>query len=505
MEINRTKILLVQPWNYHDEGRTDYNPERSWRNGPFNITLLATLLRRNGHDARVLDLEPILIKNNGNVKSTLFNATTVLADFRPDIVGVSFFSVHFLEVQTLMRLFRDTTEKLRISPVFIAGGIHASISPETCLDTLLFDYAFVGEGESAILDIASGKKPSEVQGFYDRKALAFAEVDERYSAKDRLKGQYLDTLDDLPFVDWGLVDYKFYSHPSTARLGFEPVGSLDLEMGRGCVYKCSFCAYNALSSVRFHSAEYIVENMLYNYKNFGVTAFYFTESTIGNNRKVIREMCEILIRRNLNRKFVWLANIRSNQISEKDLRLMWLGGCRYLFYGFESNSQRVLDLMDKQCSVDANETAAKLHQKLFFPYNASMLVGFPGEKEDDLKLSIDFIKRHKPPSVGINWYVPLPGSPDYDKLISEGKINFDGPEVWRRIGEVNSSICYADIDPIIFRRYYDEACRLANVEIPSQVWSIWRKEYQRKTKEALESEFQPTFRNVYSFIPIRKA
>ena len=63
-------------------------------------------------------------------------------------------------------------------------------------------------------------------------------------------------------------------------------------MGRGCVYRCAFCAYNALSTVRFHSAEYLVEEVEYLEKTCGIDSFYFMDSTIGNNQPLLLEFCD---------------------------------------------------------------------------------------------------------------------------------------------------------------------------------------------------------------------
>jgi hypothetical protein len=65
-------------------------------------------------------------------------------------------------------------------------------------------------------------------------------------------------------------------------------------------------------------------------------------------------------------------------------------------------------------------------------------MGFPGEREEDMLESIDFVKRHKPPVSGFNWYIPLPGSPDYDLLKASGQIDRDDPMEWRKIGEIAS-------------------------------------------------------------------
>ena len=495
-----TKVMFVHPWNYHDEGVTSYNPATSWRNGPYNIALLGTVLREAGHDVKVVDLEPKLIGFEGNVNATLNHLYEITESYQPDIIGITFFSVNYLEVKKIMQGLRDLCPKLGFAPLFIAGGIHASVAPETCISDLLFDYAFVGEGEIGICEIASGVLPHNVQGVFlpDSDEKMMRGVSPKQGLISGKKAQYSKDLDSLPFVDWGLTDHKFYAFPSSARLGFEAIGSLDMEMGRGCVYKCSFCAYNALSGVRFHSAEYLVEQMVFNRTNFGVNAFYFTDSTIGNNRRVIREMCEIILRKGLENEIKWLANIRSNQVNEEDLKLMWRAGCRFLLYGFESNSQRMLDAMQKSCKVESNERAAELHSRLNFPYTASMLFGFPGETEQDLYSSIDFLKRHKPPSSGINWYVPLPGSPDYDALRAVDKIVEDGPEVWRRLGEVNDAVCYADVDPKRFKEIYDEACNLAYNIIPNEVWENWKLRYNQSAQINNDLPITSTFKNVYS-------
>jgi anaerobic magnesium-protoporphyrin IX monomethyl ester cyclase len=244
-------------------------------------------------------------------------------------------------------------------------------------------------------------------------------------------------------------------------------------MGRGCVYKCTFCAYNALSAVRFYSAEYLVDQVAYMEREFEIDSVYFTDSTIGNNRKLIVQFCELMMQRSLSKRIEWYANMRPNQVTEALLKLMWRAGCRFLFYGFESGSQRVLDLMVKGVKLEDNYRAAELHNKLKFPYHASMLLGYPGEREEDILATFAFLEKTTPPIVGINWYVPLPGSPDYDKLKAEGVISTNDPWEWRRIGEVNSTRVYADVPEQRFRELYAQAERLAYVDTPKMTVAVW--------------------------------
>ena len=206
---------------------------------------------------------------------------------------------------------------------------------------------------------------------------------------------------------------------------------------------------------------------------FGIHAFYFIDSSIGNNPKLLRDFCDKIIETNLNKSIKWYGNIRVDQVDEELLKLMWEAGCRYLFYGFESGSQRILDLMNKRVRVEDNYRVAELHNKLKFPYNASMIFGYLGEREDDIRKSMKFLRAVLPPSVGINCYVPLPGSPDYYRLLQQGEIHINNPVEWRTIGECNPSKIYADIPEERFKELLNEAYQFAYTEIPQITKEKW--------------------------------
>ncbi len=455
--------MLIQPWNFHDEGIVEHDLSQQWRNGPYSLLLLATQLKTAGHDVHIVDMIRDLVILKGDLNACLQKMTDEITAFKPDIIGFGFFSIHYFEVRKAVQVARAACDKIGLPAIFIAGGIHASTEPQSTIQDLGFDYAFKGEADLGILELANGTKPLAVQGVVGNTTLMPSSGDE------------IKPLDDLPFPDWSLCDYNFYATPTYARMNVRKTSSLDMIMGRGCVYKCAFCAYNALSAVRFYTAEYLVEQMEYMHQAFGIDGVYFTDSTIGNNRKLIRRMCELMLKRGTHKRIEWYANIRPNQISEESLKLMWAAGCRYLFYGFESGSQHVLDLMVKKCAVEANYEAARLHEKLKFPYHASMMMGYPGEREQDILKTFEFLEATQPPSIGVNWYVPLPGSPDYDKLRAAGVINTDDPEEWRRIGEVNACRVYADVESERFRELFKKMERLAYVDIPKQPSRVaWR-------------------------------
>jgi len=445
------RVMFVQPWNYHDEGVVYHDLSQEWRNGPYNLLCLATQLKVKAIPVRIVDLQPVMVLQHGSVESCLERLSVEVAEFRPDIVGLSFFSYQFMEAKLIVDYAKEVCQKLNIRPTFITGGIHTSIEPKQTIRQLGVDYAFVGEGEIGVVDLAYGQTPDHVPGIVTMES------------QDIHKGVEVKDLDTLPFPDWSLCNFEFYTTPSNGKISLKASRTLDVMMGRGCVYRCAFCSYSTLSTPRFHSAEYLLEQIKLMSKLYGIDSVYFIDSSVGNNRRLLVQFCEGAIRTGLAKNIEWYANMRTNQVDESLLRHMWDAGCRALFYGFESGSQRILDLMNKKCTVEQNARAAEVHNKLRFPYHASIVLGYPGETETDIKLTFEFLRQVRPPSIGINWYVPLPGSDDYKRLKLERLIQVEDPREWRKLGEVlTSGRVYAAVAEDRFRQLFSYARRLAS-------------------------------------------
>lgn len=430
-KTSMSKVMLITPWNFWFEGKKNRLALDEWRSGPRSLLLLATILRDKDHEVVVVDLARDLAIHDGAVQPCLAGLQAAVANFRPDVVGVTFFSVHCVEVKRITTAVRRQCEQSGLNPLLVAGGIHATVEPGMAVKDLGFDCAFAGEGDIGIIQLAEDVEPSQIPGVVT-------------SPSDWVtRGEIVRDLDTLPFPDWSLCDYRFYDQPSLARTLHRRTRGLDIMASRGCVFQCAFCAFRIQSShVRFHSARYLVNQMRYMAKEFGTEGFRLVDSSVGNNRKQLREFCELLIAEGLSNRMEWYANVRTDQVNEDLLKLMWRAGCRWLFYGFESGSQRMLDLMHKGTKVEENVEVARLHEKLHFPYMASFIVGYPGETEADLQKTIDLIRQTRPPRCSLNPFTPFPGSPIYDELKARGKLELDGVEAWRRIGWVGGRKSY---------------------------------------------------------------
>lgn len=416
------KFLFVTPYLYQDVGIVKHDLSQAWRNPPLNVVLLASWLNKHGHESRIADLQRELIYAHGDKVKCFDSLAGHIRTFMPDVVGFSFFSVHTPEMFEISTKAREICESLRIKPIFIAGGIHPTIEPEATLQELDVDYVCIGEGEIPLLALAEREEPERIAGITS------------LSQFNTHASQIVKDLDSLPFPDYALCDWKLYSAPTYLRVKKYVTSTLDLMLGRGCAFSCNFCAYKAMSSVRFHSADYFLDMVDALNKSTGIADFYIIDSTIGTNKKLLVELCEKAIARGFAKRYRFLANMRADQVTKELLALMQRAGFIYLFYGFESGSQDDLDRINKKTKISDNYHAAQLHNELNFLYNASMLMNYPGQTVSDLCETEKFLQTINAPSVGINIYTPLPGCHDYDSLKSHFVLP-SGRYDWRAVSQ----------------------------------------------------------------------
>ncbi len=426
------RMLFIIPWSEYYIGNTNCNftdePERA----PEGIVGLATYLKAHGVPVKIADMQQMLRCNRGDVDRTLADLWDLCQSFAPDVVGFSFFTARF---QFANDIFIDLSERYLRSgisrPLMIAGGVHPTLLPDITLAYMPLDALIIGEGELPLMRLLSGEPLQQIKGVY------FA------GKKSTEKADVISNLDDLPFPDWELIDKDFYSQPSHLISNAEIHKAMPITFGRGCMYRCNFCAHNCFLYARSHSADYFIRKMDHVAQQCGVDTFIIQDSSIGNFRKVWTEVCQTLIER--GSPYRWWANLRVNQVDEDYLRLLKAAGCIKLFFGFESGSQRILDKMNKRITVEQCRQAAALCHKVGIPFYTSYIANYFGEKEEDLKLTEQLILETRPTSLAINKFSPVPGSIDYDTNAAIITPLINSIQDWTKLGMLNLSILFSDM------------------------------------------------------------
>lgn len=161
-----------------------------------------------------------------------------------------------------------------------------------------------------------------------------------------------------------------------------------------CAFRCKFCTFpkhaGAYQCVNIDNIAYELDALK---KEGTVERIHFIDDTFNIPQEHFKELLRFMIRKNYG--FKWHSYIRCQFLDEEMTELMKLSGCEGVFLGIESGSQTILDGMNKKVKVEDYKRGIELLKKYGIVTFASYIIGFPGETEETIKETIDFIKSTK--------------------------------------------------------------------------------------------------------------
>lgn len=432
-------ISLIYPLLSKARSSVDEN-KQYWP--PLGLAYIAAVLRKEGHSVQILDRDLILRKNSLDFEKTDEITLGSIKDFGTEIVGFSATTPNVSDVKT----FSEKIKSLSPGIMTIMGGPHCSGEPVLTLKMCNGIDALVrGEGEMAMLDIANGVPFASIG------SLTYRNPDGSIlSNPDR---PLIEPLDTLPFPARDILDMNYYTRPSRFISRNLSLRTTHVFTARGCPYNCYYCAgpLTGRRVVRYHSAQRVVSEIDDLINKYSVEAIYFAEDMFLSSSNRVKEMTSLFKERGIDKKIVWMAQIRTNVAKPELLSMMKDAGCVHVEYGFESGSQRILDLMNKKTTVELNKQAAVYTKRAGLRFQGNFIVGYPGEKEDDFNKTVSFIKEVRPNNASLNIFMPLPGTEIYKKLREEGKLRTE----WDDLGNPETpQMNYADMPAGDFERLY---------------------------------------------------
>ncbi len=240
------------------------------------------------------------------------------------------------------------------------------------------DAMVVGEGEETLFELVDRlKKRKSLQG--------------TPGALTRVRGQWkfvsrsrFPSLDSIPYPTY----QGFKLHQYLGR-------TLLVEWSRGCIGQCSFCKnWRLVRGYRCRSAPHIMEELIYHYQKNRVSEFTVCDPVLNGNPGTLKEICEHIIHSGY--RFRWSGELTpSSRMPRTLFTLMREAGCFKLQIGVESGSDRVLRLMQKIYTVRDAENTIRNARKAGITTEIFLLIGYPGERDEDFKMTTQFIKRNR--------------------------------------------------------------------------------------------------------------
>ena len=175
--------------------------------------------------------------------------------------------------------------------------------------------------------------------------------------------------------------------------------------------KCSYCSTPAIEGILIRKRfPELVAKWIARWVDAGCSQFFFVDNTFNLPSSYARELCGQLI--SLKLDINWHCILYPKNVDEKLVSLMARAGCKNVSLGFESGSENILNIMNKNFTPDDIRETSHLLAKNGIRQMGFLLLGGPGETRKTVQQSFDFVDAMKPDSlkvtVGIRIYPDTP-------------------------------------------------------------------------------------------------
>jgi radical SAM superfamily enzyme YgiQ (UPF0313 family) len=323
--------------------------------------------------------------------------------FAPDMLSISIRNIDNVDSFSgaegwYLEKIRDLVAALRarVKVPIVVGGPAMTIMPEAIAEYLEVDHAVVGEGERSLPalaeDLAAGRKMPRV-----------------IARRPPLEGDQFAA----PLFESDIVNY-YLKHS----------GMVNLQTKRGCPYRCSYCSYPHLegTSFRVRNPQLVVDELERLQREHQVERVFFTDSVFNDPQGRYLEVCEEMIRRELNIR--WAAFFRPQGMGREELALMKRSGLYALELGTDAGADKTLAGINKNLTyadIFAVNDAC-IAERL--PAAHYVMFGGPDEDENTVLEALDNIQRLGASVVfafsGIRIH---PGAPLHQRAIDDGVIS----------------------------------------------------------------------------------
>ncbi|MBI4786851.1 MAG: B12-binding domain-containing radical SAM protein [Chloroflexi bacterium] len=273
------------------------------------------------------------------------------------------------------------------------------------------DYILIGEGEITLGELMDAL--GSAGDLFEIRGLAYRERDGTICKTP--PREFIRELDRLPFPAWDLVDIPRYKRAWRGAHGYF---SMNLVTTRGCPYHCNWCAkpiYGQRYNVR--SAENVVAEMQMLKAKFHPDHVEFADDILGLKPGWLTHFADLVREHHAQIPFKCL--LRADLVKDDTVAALKRAGCRTVWMGAESGSQKILDAMDKGTTVEQIYAAAKRLHRAGIQVGFFLQFGYRGEDRSDIEKTLQMVRDCQPDDIGISVSYPLPGTKFFQQVQQE--------------------------------------------------------------------------------------
>lgn len=381
------KVLLIEPLKLVWEMMRPCIPV------PLGLVQLAAVLEEQKIDVKIIDCTAL---NMG--RQALAEA---IRQEQPDIVGATALTSFLYKAVEVAELAKDVDRRI----ITVLGGPHVTYLPEETLrENAAIDIVARGEGELVMTDlvrcIERGGQLSQVKGigFRSNSNVILTEP------------QPLVDVDELPLPAYHLLSMQKYHFALMGRFA-------TVIASRGCPHRCTFCSEWRFWGSRWRQRDpkKIGDELELLVRRYKVESIWFGDDCFNVSAEMIRGICDEIKTRNLS--FNWFYQGRADLLVEhRDLLpLMKETGNRMVQIGIEASTDRELEELNKNQSLDKVAEAVKLLKNHDIVAQGLMIVGTRNDSADSIIQKVRYMQRLDVDFPIFTMFTPFPGSDVYNE------------------------------------------------------------------------------------------
>jgi radical SAM superfamily enzyme YgiQ (UPF0313 family) len=192
----------------------------------------------------------------------------------------------------------------------------------------------------------------------------------------------------------------------------------------------------------------VVDEIVELQKTYSFDYIWFVDDVFTISHKWLEQFAAEIKLRNVEIQYECIS--RADRLNEDVIKMLKSSGCFRVWIGAESGSQKIIDAMDRRVDVQQTREMIQLVKKHGIKAGTFIMLGYPGETEEDIVETINHLKISLPDEFTITVAYPIKGTPLYAEVEKEFLTNFP----WE-----SSTDRDIDFERTYPRPYYDHAVK----------------------------------------------
>lgn len=371
---------------------------------PLGILYICSHLRSRGFSVDVHD----------STFSTMDALFLTLRERPPSVLGI------YANLMTRPKVVKILAEARRNGWRTIVGGPE----PGAYVDEYLHagaEVVVMGEGEVTMEELLPLLLAGDTARLHEVRGIAFLGTDG--SVNRTPPRSQIQDLDLQPWPAREAIDTSRYVETWRTHHG---MGSISLITARGCPFRCEWCSHQVYGQThRRRKPRFVADELEWLKERYKPDMLWVADDVFTIHHGWLKEWREQVTSRGLHIPFECIS--RADRLTEDVIRTLAELGCFRLWIGSESGSQRILDLMQRNVTIEAVQRATRLCRDYGIKTGMFLMWGYEGEELEDIEATIEHVRASKPDVFLTTVAYPIKGTPYFKRVQEQGRIRETRP------------------------------------------------------------------------------